>query len=372
MRNTLLHIIILLCLCSCKNKNNPFEKTKTIQQIDSIQTEDKPISEKLSTETESDSLTNLLKIEKKYVSALNGLTYREKPDINSIKLGAFDFGTELTILEKTGIEFQINENGEELNGQWVKVKSKIDVDDRNTTHFEFKYFGYVFNGYLSDSLIINKNKKKIKSISELWDKIIWSENASSNLNINFNKISVKQFKEFQSNYKSQITIDSEIKTISGKYFILNTLNSSIKIPCDYNNGFGCYYYKGYLDNLNLYGIERIGSGVGLLALLNSKTDKLYGISSNFDDSYEMPLLSKSKNLIAFYASDSYDIQSEISIYTIENNEINFSKKLYYFNNKWKIKELVWISDNSFALRVYDFINDSGKLTNERYLKATIE
>lgn len=97
--------------------------------------------------------TNYPKSGKAYVIAKNGLTYREKPSINATKIDTFDFGTEVIIEENSGVLLELTDEGEKLNGEWVKVKAK-----RNSTYkthsfgADYKYSGYVFNGFLVDSI----------------------------------------------------------------------------------------------------------------------------------------------------------------------------------------------------------------------------
>tara|TARA_R100001369_G_scaffold64192_1_gene91441 strand:+ start:302 stop:1180 length:879 start_codon:yes stop_codon:yes gene_type:complete len=71
-----------------------------------------------------------------FVTADNGLTLREKPDVSSERLGKLHYGDEIEITEQTNIELIIIDEGERIAGNWVKIKANSKS-------------GYVFNGYLS-------------------------------------------------------------------------------------------------------------------------------------------------------------------------------------------------------------------------------
>jgi len=75
-----------------------------------------------------------------YVSADSGLTLRERPDVNSGKLGKLAYGDAIEITEKTDKALVIIDEGEKVAGKWVKVKTPSKS-------------GYVFNGYLSKEKI---------------------------------------------------------------------------------------------------------------------------------------------------------------------------------------------------------------------------
>ena len=57
---------------------------------------------------------------------------------------------------------------------------------------------------------------------------------------------------------------------------------------------------------------------------------------------------------------------------IQNTQkINFKTFDSFYTSKWRIKNLIWIDNNSIALKVFD--NYQGKkLVNVRYLKGEIE
>lgn len=98
---------------------------------------------------------------KAYVIAENGLSYREFPDVKSKKIGTFDLGTDLIIEENSGIPLEIKDGNKTLNGFWVKVKSKVNREDESFfLGKDYKHVGYVFNGYLIDSLNVKFKKEQ--------------------------------------------------------------------------------------------------------------------------------------------------------------------------------------------------------------------
>lgn len=77
--------------------------------------------------------------EQAYVIADNGLSIREKPDVNSERIGRLKYGESIEISENTGEKLVIVDNGKTLSGNWVKIKTRTK-------------YGYVFDGYLAKEL----------------------------------------------------------------------------------------------------------------------------------------------------------------------------------------------------------------------------
>ena len=77
--------------------------------------------------------------EQAYVIADNGLSIREKPDVNSEKIGRLKYGESIEISENTGEKLVILDNGKTVSGNWVKIKTRTK-------------YGYVFDGYLAKEL----------------------------------------------------------------------------------------------------------------------------------------------------------------------------------------------------------------------------
>ncbi|MBO3115401.1 SH3 domain-containing protein [Winogradskyella sp. DF17] len=77
-----------------------------------------------------------------YVTADNGLTVRERPNPKARKVGKLDYGDAIEITERTNINLTLIDEGEQIDGNWVKIQSPSIT-------------GYVFNGFLSKDRIVN-------------------------------------------------------------------------------------------------------------------------------------------------------------------------------------------------------------------------
>lgn len=86
-----------------------------------------------------------------YVNADNGLIIREEPNKKSKRLGKFKYAEKIKVQEKTNIKFFIVDNGEKINGSWLKVQGI--VNSKVTS-------GYVFSGFLIDKVL--KERVEIK------------------------------------------------------------------------------------------------------------------------------------------------------------------------------------------------------------------
>ncbi|WP_370390151.1 SH3 domain-containing protein [uncultured Winogradskyella sp.] len=71
-----------------------------------------------------------------FVTADNGLTVREQPDPKARRVGKLNYGEVINVIETTNINLAIFDEGEQIEGQWVKMQSPTIK-------------GYVFNGFLS-------------------------------------------------------------------------------------------------------------------------------------------------------------------------------------------------------------------------------
>ncbi len=141
MRKTILHIIILLLLFSCKDKKTEVEQTQISIENDSLTIEKIIDSVKPTIKSKQQIIKNAKEIGIVYVTAESGLTYRTRPDINSEKLGKFELGSKLSVIQKTGIELKIKDEHKNIKGEWIKVASK-----------RYKWHkGYVFSGFVIDS-----------------------------------------------------------------------------------------------------------------------------------------------------------------------------------------------------------------------------
>ncbi|WP_370458292.1 SH3 domain-containing protein [Cellulophaga sp. L1A9] len=71
----------------------------------------------------------------------SGLNVRSDSDLNSEKIGKFNFAEQVKLLEITDKYFEVKDNGEVIKGQWYKVIGKSVINEIIT--------GYVFSGFLT-------------------------------------------------------------------------------------------------------------------------------------------------------------------------------------------------------------------------------
>ncbi|WP_308993873.1 SH3 domain-containing protein [Mariniflexile litorale] len=71
------------------------------------------------------------------VIAENGLSIRNKPNLNSEKIGKLEVGKDILLIKKSGQKMSINDNNQLINGEWYEIESTKENPK-----------GYVFSGYL--------------------------------------------------------------------------------------------------------------------------------------------------------------------------------------------------------------------------------
>ncbi|MFY7671263.1 SH3 domain-containing protein [Tenacibaculum sp. MEBiC06402] len=75
-----------------------------------------------------------------YVDAPNGLIVRDAPSKNANRIGKFEFGTKISLINRSGQNLTIKDNGISIKGEWVEVEDSIE-----------NISGYVFSGFISQS-----------------------------------------------------------------------------------------------------------------------------------------------------------------------------------------------------------------------------
>ncbi|WP_439132280.1 SH3 domain-containing protein [Polaribacter sp.] len=96
------------------------------------------------------SFLNQVSLSQEIVIAGNGLNVRKKPNLTSEKIGKLHFGSQVKIIEKTGILLEIKDDNQIIKGQWVK----IEFENLQMLGSEHKS-GYVFNGYVKNEKEFN-------------------------------------------------------------------------------------------------------------------------------------------------------------------------------------------------------------------------
>jgi hypothetical protein len=228
------------------------------------------------------------------------------------------------------------------------------------------------SNFKSDSIdVLNQNKIVHQIIN--FDSIepVFISGKGRTINLIFKEINEKDFVNFKKNYISGFYFDSSKVANKGEFFILNTASTDYKFPCQIH----CYFYSGYFPFLHSFILRRVRD-VSQFILLDSLTGKSYTLNSAENSSN--PLFSKSGKQFIIYSSSEYDKYSSIDIYTRHNlnEQFDFQKFDSFATEDWLIRELVWIDENSFAIKIYNGVDFDSEgqdyLVNVRYLKAIIK
>ena len=356
MKSQLFSFIVIFCFlfggCTnwpSKEKNNITKADSNANQFcsDSVNSLKKDSIKNLKTDPKA------LKIV--YVKNKNGLKYWEKPDTTSKPLGTFDFGTKLSVIDTT------------INNYWLKVNSPV-------SRGKFLHYTYErFSGYISSTQVIDSAKADFSIIPTegeglLYNHIEIKEN-NGNLRLKFEKINVNDFKIYKSKYENKVIPDSSKITKTDQFFTLKFSNKLYKFTSTLNH---IYDYVGYSKPLKSHLIwDR--KDVSQIFLLDSITGESYLINEDGSN----PFISKNEKQFITYSSSDFEHITYITLYKKDDlsTRFDFSKCGSYMTEKWLINELVWIDENTFALKVYDKIDFDKKgkdfVVNERYLKATI-
>jgi len=383
MRKTLLYITILIFFYCCKNGETQTDgknKESSIESVDLI-SRTKTDSIKYESDLKTSSYFKKSKIlQTVYVTAKSGLVYREKPNLESKKIGTFEYGQKLGVIEKTQIALEIVDNNKRINGKWYKVIRNGNYSSQRDYSLNT---GYVFSGFLIDSTKADIKKFPVWANYKQLNSIKIREEKNNKLNLSIRKITKKEFLNYKSNYTNSIIKDSTIKAYPNKPFILKTDSLSYKFRC---RDTPCFSYEGYIKNLNSYVIGMLGPGIGEVFLVDKKTGNGMILTSPYDGSNFEPLLSKNNNKIIFYSScpegkncsKYYNSASYIAIYDIKGiNDLSKIRSYRTFDTyDWVIDDLCWIDDNTIAIRIFDEIKFDKKgqdyKENLRYIKVKIE
>ncbi|MFS4454827.1 SH3 domain-containing protein [Maribacter sp. 2304DJ31-5] len=353
MKKLFPYIILALILSCCKSNGNETQKSEVLEQKESNPVEEAKISEKIILQNQSDTIAETQESEKKYVAAENGLTIRDKPSIDAVKIGTLSFGTEISIVEKTDIQLKIEDEGKTINGQWVKIKTG---DQKK---------GYIFDGFLTDEI---RSNLFMVSYNPKW--------KGMELKLSFSKISDTDFTSHKNNYDSKITKDSTVKQDSS-FFAFKTSETLYKLYNNRTTGNPRFDYFGYLEPLNSQIIGGGGDGIYEMFLVEMERDSVAHLFAFSDSNSDVPVISPDNSkLISFQSAPGSDLESYIALYDIAENSL-LKNYITYETSEWRINEIVWIDNKSIALKVYDNYrgkdkNGEKKFENERYFKATME
>src|SRR5690606_27416205 len=100
-------------------------------------------------------------------------------------------------------------------------------------------------------------------------------------------------------------------------------------------------------------------------LIDSLTNTEFRFQSLYDGSNEIPVISPNNTYLISYANDMYEPEGACRLSLIKitklENRLDFNGYIYFESNNWSIEELIWITENAFALKV-----KSRKFDRENY------
>jgi hypothetical protein len=143
-------------------------------------------------------------------------------------------------------------------------------------------------------------------------------------------------------------------------FIVKTKNSIFEIS-DTISYESSYYYKRFISSIPAHYITHCGEGYCSAFLLDYKTDERFYLDAPFDAGIKGMQLSKNKTYLVVYSSydgpdydDYYATRSTFTFYKIKKNKGIKGMIVYYSfeSTEWSIEELIWINNNTLALKVY--------------------
>ena len=88
-----------------------------------------------------------------FVTAENGLIVREGPDRQAKRIGKLPYAARVQVQQKPGIRLSIQDDGQTIDGEWVKVRQ---INDEAAS-----LSGYVFNGFLTNAATLPTDGSKV-------------------------------------------------------------------------------------------------------------------------------------------------------------------------------------------------------------------
>lgn len=343
MKNALLIILIFSTfsvITSCKEK--VFNTDLKIEKSNDISKQEDDVR------IDANGKTSLIENEINFVSAENGLNFRDKP--KGKILGKFEYNQELEIVKKTGILEQIDDNGKTKKGEWTGVLMNKDTV-------------YVFSGFLTITKDVSNIKEEndyhvkpenliISKISQYQDKKVIKEFEAKDF-FKVISISKQEFNNIYSNYINWVELNSVIKNDSiltincfdGKQIIIVD-----KLTEDDWEREEYHYYQSF-EKINSHLITMSGYEWGEYYLVNYKNCRKIKINGFpvFDSSF-LKVICINDNL--------GDERININLYDGEN-----MKKLYSFETYQVPNRSVLADNGNIYMELYSMWND-GKMQRE--------
>jgi len=86
-----------------------------------------------------------------YVTAKSGLRVRNQPSLEGERIGVRPYGKKVLITERTGLAMTVQDEGKDVNGEWVGIESRLVTKGKVET-----VTGYIFSGFLSDQRVVSE------------------------------------------------------------------------------------------------------------------------------------------------------------------------------------------------------------------------
>lgn len=187
-------------------------------------------------------------------------------------------------------------------------------------------------------------------------------------------ISLVEYEKMKLKFLSKLNQERNLIRWTDTSFVVKTNKSEVNCRADKRDYSEFEYYIGYLKELQLYFISDVVARVevGTLKVIDKVSGKIFYLQSPSDYPLETIEVSPGINLFSSYVNDYYSNESFVSLFEISKNGKMYSLKDYsgFFILNSRIKELIWLNENEFALKL-NSIDEERKELEVVYMKIII-
>ena len=192
--------------------------------------------------------------------------------------------------------------------------------------------------------------------------------------LSFEKISETQFLSYKKWKKKTLVTSKPVQKDSFFYFNTQSklwfFKNQIK-DWQNRNEESWYEYVGYDSALKMYIITdnsvSENLGFGTLMLIDSLTDTHYEVLSIGDDKVTIPIPSSHNRFLVYHYNAMYEYKNcsirILKVNSRQNPRTFLVEHASYESEDWAIEDLIWIDDNSFAVKGYEEVYE-----NEKWVK----
>lgn len=358
-------IIILLCITnlSCNKKQSETKKR---------------IETKVQTNKDDSDFQNVKKLETLFVTAENGLNFRDSP--NGRVLGKLAYGQKVDVIEYSGIENEIEDDGKIIKAEWYGIKNYKNGKTRKV---------YVFSGFLGDESKIKLIRDSLSIVQGFYSSnskvFFWESGKEISVDslLKFEIISKQSFDQLKTKNINYINRDTtHFYRVKDTLFVGNHKFVDDNID---NDGYIKHKYIGEIDFLNNYVVFRnlwenadyilIDKSSGNIESENNKLIKL--AQEQGVNRLGLPRISINKKNMITLESSIYTRKAELNIFEIVNNSnLRLKRSLLFKTWSPKEDEIYWISDNEFIvnsspINVISEWEYAKKISSNNYIKVKI-